>query len=391
MNCARVRQEIKAYIDGELRPWTRILVSRHIATCDDCRREMQEMAELTNDVRTAPDVSAPRGLREKVLGSLTFQPGSPRSRRWPFASAWANAAAGLVIVVVLGSIIMPTLRPAREAARTAAVRYRASVPQGASPMPVTKAKAVEPSAKYDRVGLADRDSVLQSAPISAPSTVQMIIKTAELGVKVSSFDRASDEAVSIARSVGGYVTDTSSASEQGTPTEGCMTLRIPAEAFERTLSRLAKLGSVTSRSIAGEDVTGESIDLESRLRNLRAEERQYLDIMTRARRIPDVVTVTNELSRVRGEIEESQGRLKYLRSSAAMSTIDLTLKQPKPGTGKVHGASIINAFTGAGSSLKETVKSLLTVIIWLLVYSPFWALPIGFWLYYRKRAAAGAS
>ncbi len=112
--------------------------------------------------------------------------------------------------------------------------------------------------------------------------------------------------------------------------------------------------------------------------------------MTRARRIPDVVTVTNELSRVRGEIEESQGRLKYLKSSAAMSTIDLTLQHPKPPARKVHGAVIINSFWSALGSLKGSLNALATVAVWLLVYSPFWALPIGFWLYYRRRAAANA-
>lgn len=214
----------------------------------------------------------------------------------------------------------------------------------------------------------------------------MIIKSADLGVRVRSFQRASDEAVSIAKSAGGYVTDTSAESDQGVPTEGCMTLRVPVDAFERTLTRLAKLGTVTGRSITGEDVTGESVDLESRLRNLRAEERQYLEIMNRARRIPDVVTVTNELTRVRGEIEEAQGRLKYLKTSSAMSTINLSLTEKK--YAQPRKSAIQTTFGNAIASLVGTLNGLASLVIWLVVYSPFWALPIAAWLYVRKRGAA---
>ena len=397
MNCATVKQEIKAYIDGELGAWTRRLVSRHIAKCEDCRREMQEMAELTNEVRTAPNVSVPSGLRDKVLGNLTFQPSGAARTWWGTIPTAAKVAGATLAAVALVAVMMPVFQLAKEAAPRAMLARRQALTSTDfdNRMPPQTVPAPKPTAQRSRVAgaLDKRASAKLAVEYTSPSQPAasvslMVIKTAELAVRVRSFERASDQAVTIAKSAGGYVTDTSSSSEQGTPTEGCMTLRVPAEAFERTLSRLAKLGTVTSRSIAGEDVTGETVDLESRLRNLRAEERQYLDIMTRARRIPDVVTVTNELSRVRGEIEESQGRLKYLRSSAAMSTIDLTLKQIKPGTGKVRGASIINAFNGALGSLKETVKALATVAVWLLVYSPFWALPIAIWFYARKRVVA---
>lgn len=119
MNCLGVRTEIKAYIDGELRPWTRWFIARHIASCQDCRREMQEMAELTNEVKTTTNVSAPQGLKDKVLGSLTFQPASGGPRQWSLARGLAGGAAGLVGFVVLAAIIMPIFSRAKESSRHA--------------------------------------------------------------------------------------------------------------------------------------------------------------------------------------------------------------------------------------------------------------------------------
>lgn len=375
MNCLRVRQELKAYIDGELRPWTRWLVTCHITSCKDCRREMEEMTELTNKVQHAPAMSAPEELRGKVLSGLTFQPASDPAR-----TAWqryAGPAAALGAVMVIAAVIFPVMMRSKGAA----VRPQ----HGAAPPPVLESApmpaAAPPVAKHPmREPQAEQPA---SAPASAVSL--MIIKTAEISVQVKDFQQANDQAVSIAKTSGGYVTDTSAASDRGVPTSGSLTMRVPVESFERTLNRLAKLGRVTSRSINGQDVTGEAVDLASRLRNLRAEERQYLEIMNRAKRIPDIVTVTNELSRVRGEIEEAQGRLSYLKSAAAMSTINLVLgekQKPKP---RQHGSALGTTLGNAVSSLGATLSGLASILIWLVVYSPFWAVPIALWFYYRRR------
>jgi hypothetical protein len=220
--------------------------------------------------------------------------------------------------------------------------------------------------------------------VSVPTANPIVIKTAELSVKVKRFQLAYNEAVRIANGCGGYVTNSSSATEGTAPTSGSVTLRVPDEQFERVVERLSKLGTVKSQSVDGQDVTGEVVDLDSRLRNKRAEERQYLEIMNRAKRVPDIVTVTEQLSSVRGEIEEIQGRLKYLRSAAAMSTINLNLweaERPKPkpqsGVGKSFGSAV--------ASLKGTLSGLASVVIWIAVYSPFWALPLGAFAYIRRK------
>jgi hypothetical protein len=108
--------------------------------------------------------------------------------------------------------------------------------------------------------------------------------------------------------------------------------------------------------------------------------------MDRARQIQDVVTVSNELYRVRGEIEEAQGRLKYLKSAVSMSTINVELREKF--TDKPKGEPTLwNTVTDAGKSLLATGKVLAKMVIWLVVFSPFWAIPIGAWIVVRRRSA----
>jgi hypothetical protein len=216
-------------------------------------------------------------------------------------------------------------------------------------------------------------------------SAELIVKTADMTIEVKDFQKANDQAIVIAKSSGGYITNSSAASDAGVPSSGTLAIRVPVESFERAVKRLGELGKIKSNAISGEDVTGEVVDLESRLRNKRAEERQYLDIMNKAHRVTDIVTVSNELYRVRGEIEEMVGRVKQLRSSAAMSTINLTLseKVKKP----VPVSSIRRAFNDAIASMGSTLSALASLVIWLAVYSPFWALPLAVAIYYKNRTA----
>lgn len=407
MKCLMVKNELKAYIDGELGPITRLRVARHLARCVECSMEVEAMTDLTNQVKNAGAVPAPRGLRDRVLGKIHFEPVQTAASKWPFNTRPIAVVGVLVFAVVAAALVFPTFQSAKEQSVMVAERARRMSPS-------QTAKESRPANKVAKwVGAVPREvaadkkdgdlnllwTITTAVPAPSPSVEQagsvakgtysaplMIIKSADISVLVRSYSQASDEAVAAARFAGGYVTDSSTNSEAGIPTSGTMTIRVPASSFEKVVEQLGKLGKVTSKSMGGQDVTGEYVDLDSQLRNKRAEERQYLEIMNRAKRVSDVMIVSEELYRVRGEIEEMTGRMKYLKSSAAMSTINLTLSEkekPKP----APQGLIRQSFSDALGSLIGTLGKLAGMLIWLVVYSPFWALPVLGLLYWRRRAA----
>lgn len=374
MKCLRVRDEIKAYVDGELGALARWRIARHLARCAECREEEIAMVDLTNKMRMNPQMAAPEGLRERVLQSVRPEPGPAVVRK-----LWNRPALSMVVSVIIvcavGAAVIPTFTRTRGSSTELSARENAK----AIGVEMRLASPSPPSAKS--LGAPAPGGM---APSQAPAPMFMVIKTADLKLEVERFQEAYGEAVSIAGSLGGYVTDSSAETSGPAPSTGRMTIRVPVREFERGVERLSTLGKVREKSVSGEDVTGEVVDLESRLRNKRAEERQYLQIMNRAQRIPDIVTVSSELYRVRGEIEEMEGRLKYLKSAAAMSTINLTIIQkqkPKPAA-----SALGKTWSSALTSLAGTFRSLAAAGIWLLVYSPFWALPIGALLYAKRRS-----
>jgi len=157
----------------------------------------------------------------------------------------------------------------------------------------------------------------------------MIVRTGDLSLMVEDVPAAIEEIGALAESLGGYVVSSDQRGE-GERVVGFIAFRVPAEEFDRTLGRLEEMAiEVRSQQTSSEDVTQEYVDLEARLRNLRATEEQLLSIMEKAEEVEDVLAVQRELSNVREEIERIKGRMQYLERTSAMSLIRVRLEQAK--------------------------------------------------------------
>jgi hypothetical protein len=94
---------------------------------------------------------------------------------------------------------------------------------------------------------------------------------------------------------------------------------------------LRPLGKVEAVNVTAEDVGEEFVDVQARMTNARRLEARLIDLLARRTgKLGDVVDVVHELARVREEIERYEGRLRYLRSRIAVSTLTLTVHEPIP-------------------------------------------------------------
>lgn len=164
----------------------------------------------------------------------------------------------------------------------------------------------------------------------APSQAQAafdrkIVRTGTMQLVVTDAPAAVQRLQSLAQSLGGYV-ESSNLTQVGETMNGSVKLRVPAARFDEARSGARAIGlRVQSESVEATDVTRQFVDLEASLRNFRAEEAQYLEIMKRAGKIEDVLQVAEHLSDVRGRIEQTQGELNLLSHQVDMSTLTITL------------------------------------------------------------------
>ena len=107
-----------------------------------------------------------------------------------------------------------------------------------------------------------------------------------------------------------------------------MTIRIPSENFEKFISTLEK-GSekLLYKNISARDVTEEFIDIEARLNTKKEVEKRYIQLLSKAKNIKEILEVEEKLRVLREEIESKEGRLKYLKKQVSYSTVYLQITQ----------------------------------------------------------------
>ena len=154
----------------------------------------------------------------------------------------------------------------------------------------------------------------------------LIIKTGEITLQVDDIDAALNAATRVIDSLGGYASG-STRSGTGDDASASITFRIPVAAWDGALIALRDLGgTVLDEQVESEDVTAEVVDIEARVRNLKVTEAAFQSIMTSASAIKDVLTVQEELTRVRGEIEQLQSQAARIRDQAGLSTLSLNFR-----------------------------------------------------------------
>ena len=65
--CDRIRPELKAYVDGQLPALSRLTIRWHLGRCADCRREVEEMERISNELREEDEILA-AGEHQKAQG-----------------------------------------------------------------------------------------------------------------------------------------------------------------------------------------------------------------------------------------------------------------------------------------------------------------------------------
>jgi hypothetical protein len=202
-----------------------------------------------------------------------------------------------------------------------------------------------------------------------PALPRMIIRNAEMTLVVTDTQSKLGEIARIASDYNGFIVSQST-SKYNNDIQANVMLRVEAAQLDVALNRIRKLAvEVRSENVSGNDVTAEFVDLQSQLKNLEAAEAQLQKIMERAEKTEDVMTVFNQLTQVRGQIDQIKGRMKYLSESAAMSAITLNLLPDQPSQPvEVAGWRPEGVAKRAIEALISALQGLVNLGIWLVIF-----------------------
>lgn len=198
-------------------------------------------------------------------------------------------------------------------------------------------------------------------PSAVPS---MIIKTGHVSLEVDSLEPALADLRQVAQRVGGFVANMSIQGGQEQTRSAMAEIRIPAARFDDAMSGIVAAGKLEGSNVSSEDVGEEFVDMTARMKNARRLEERLIELLaTRTGKLSDVLTVERELARIREEIERYEGRLRYLRTRASVSSITVNLHEPRPILGSQPGRNpIVEAFRRAWRNFVQFVASVISML-----------------------------
>lgn len=378
-----IREDLKAFIDGELDEPRNAEVRAAIERDPELEREIALLRAIGDEIRAMAPEPVAKGL-ERTLDSLRS-----RSTGWrPPRITRLAAAVGLPLL--LGAALFITIRPSlssKVSDSRAEVALSKSPATGSEDWADTAVQ--EPGAPLSRENPDGRETRVESklespadSTLPAPSSTSVdkrIVKTAQLAFRVSDALKAAAKARAIAASFGGYYQNSSNATGMGNLPVASLVLRVPEKSFDLALDRLRAIEpgmDVITDSSNNEDVTAEYLDTESRLRTLRAAEARYRAIMGQTKKIGEVLNVQERLDEVRTEIEGLETQRRYLGRQSAMATISVTFEQ-RPAPGSPEGSSnwAAEAWSNAVNGLLAVIRALAQAAVFLFVFAPIW-LPV---------------
>lgn len=255
--------------------------------------------------------------------------------------------------------------------------------------PAAPGSADQESAKVAanaRAGDSDASPASATAQlIEAASTVpRKIIYNATVALVSDNFATAQNNLMALIKTHKGYVAETNVNGTPGTPRQGSWKIRIPESQFNGFMAAVVKLGELQTTHTDSQDVTAEFYDLQARIANKQVEEKRLIMHLQRSTaKLSDILAVEKELSRVRGEIEQMQGRLRLLANMTSLTTITVTLQEvkeyvaPRPATfGEQIARTFQYSFGQLGDFAKGAVLAFVALLPWavtfLLVGIPIW-------------------
>jgi hypothetical protein len=307
-------------------------------TATDTSDFEREYEQLVHDLRALP-TAAPRELRKRVrrFGE------ADQPRRMPSRRSLLVLAPACVLALVAAAVVHGVLSSG--ASREAAV---AQMPARAHP--------AAGSGAFERANVPDRQTLAPSIPSPNPNRHQDY--EAWLTVRLGDLDALSDrtnDAMRIARSLGGYVVSLEQSTAPEQPGEADLVLRVPVAHAEEAVASLGGLGTVLDRHLSIRDLERAVQEQQRRIVRLKLLIVRTQEALRNSLPADVRLRLQLQLDQARADLSRATKTNKATLREASLSRVSLTLTTQKPvgptksgGGGRVeHAAREAASFLGA--------------------------------------------
>ena len=173
-----------------------------------------------------------------------------------------------------------------------------------------------------------KPATVPAAPPVTPADNLKLIRNAQLDLQVTNYDAALQRLTALAAEEHGFIATQNSAKLPNGKLQGTIVIKVLPENLDGFLQKARGLGELKNQTLGTDDVTKAYFDTDARLRNAKRMEERLLDMLKQnTGKVSDLLQVEKELARVREQIEQMQGELKYYDALVQYATVTVTLAE----------------------------------------------------------------
>ncbi|MEU7580373.1 DUF4349 domain-containing protein [Streptomyces sp. NPDC041068] len=208
-----------------------------------------------------------------------------------------------------------------------------------------------------------------------------VIRTAKLTVRVKDVPDALADARAAAEDAGGIVGNENTTRDSEGRERTRVVLRVPQDKYEEVLKSLEGTGTLIDREARAQDVTDQVVDVDSRIKSQRASVARVRELMDRATKLSDVVTLEGELSTRQSALEALLAQQASLKDRTSMATITLSLSESAvKADEKDDDPSFVDALAGGWDAFVTMLRWIAVALAAVLPFAAVAALLLALWL-----------
>ncbi len=201
-----------------------------------------------------------------------------------------------------------------------------------------------------------------------------LIRTGNLVLESKHIEKSKNRLDQALKSLGGYY-DNEQFSKSNYEFRYSLKVRVPAKNFDNILQVIqGGDDEIVSKNIQTDDVSGEYVDLETRLKSKRAYLQRYEAFLSKAQTMEELLQIQEQIRELIEEIESQEARLTFLDDQVGYSTLDIELYKVISNTPIANtpgfSENAQNAFSKGWIGVVSIVLSLLSIWPLLLILIP---------------------
>ncbi len=214
-------------------------------------------------------------------------------------------------------------------------------------------------------GAAPADTAQNAA--DAPGDPRSLIKKGNVALRSDDVPTARFDVGKVVAAHGGEIAEESTqADEDGDAERVQLTLRVPVDEFDATMTGLKGVADLIDVTTDTEDVSTEVIDTDVRVELQRRSIDRISILLDNAADLRDIVSIERELSRREADLGSLEKRQKFLADQTALATITLSIEPPREEKKQDEVVEededgFLAGLDGGWTALKDVTTGLLTV------------------------------